>query len=277
MGIRGDHQQVRRRLVRAGGAKWCPRCGGPILPGQPVDLDHLVPRSQGGKGPRVLSHRYCNRSHGAKLGNARRRARTTRRIIVGKRISLGVEITADRSRTVLVAVSAPEPGVAEVEMLPHVDGTDAVATVLELWELFDLAAVVVDPKSNASTLAGPLRHRGMPLKTPAAEDLAVAHGRFLDLLNAGKLRHHRQPELTAAIRYATGRRLAGASAIQRYGGQVDPAPAVAAELGLWGLGAELDEPGGPEPGAWMVGEGPEPAYDPLELARQQGNLTEYWG
>jgi hypothetical protein len=199
----------------------------------------------------MLSHRYCNRSHGARLGNAQRRARTRRRIMP-KRISLGIEITADRARTVLVAVSVREPGIAEVEMLPYIEGTDAVATVLKLWELFDLAAVVVDPKSNASTLAGPLRHQGMPLKTPGAEDVAIAHGRFADLLNAGKLRHHRQPDLTAAIRFATQRRLAGASALQRYGGQVDPAPAVAAELGLWGLGGELDEPDGAEAGAWVI-------------------------
>jgi hypothetical protein len=245
---------VRRHLVAAlpSRPQWCIRCGGPILPGQAVDLDHVVPRMAGGQGPRMLSHSSCNRSHGARIGNAARKARQQariRRMRMG-RTALGAEIAADRSATFLVLASIPEPGVADIELLAPVDGTDAVAAIMTLWESFGLEAVVVDAKSNAATLVDPLRRAGMPLRTPDASDMAAAHGQFADLMTAGKLRHHDQPRLTAAVRFAQQRRLAGAAAIQRYGGQVDPAPAVAAELAVWALGdlTQLEA----EPGAWLV-------------------------
>jgi 5-methylcytosine-specific restriction endonuclease McrA len=54
----------------------CTRCGAPVEPGTPFDVDHLVPLSQGGgkgfdnQGP---AHRSCNRRHGARLRNGRNR------------------------------------------------------------------------------------------------------------------------------------------------------------------------------------------------------------
>jgi hypothetical protein len=59
----------------------CFRCGRPMYRALArwLDWDHVNPRVFGGGGPMALSHRHCNRSHGAQLGNAlrgqRRRAR----------------------------------------------------------------------------------------------------------------------------------------------------------------------------------------------------------
>jgi hypothetical protein len=49
----------------------CPRCGRPILPGQPTDDDHVIAQALGGT-VTMLAHRDCNRRHGARLGNAMR-------------------------------------------------------------------------------------------------------------------------------------------------------------------------------------------------------------
>jgi hypothetical protein len=66
-------------------------------------------------------------------------------------------------------------------------------------------------------------------------DLVVAHGRFLDLLAAGQIRHQGQSQLTSAARALEQRRLGGATAPERRGAVVDVGPAVAAELACWAL------------------------------------------
>jgi hypothetical protein len=58
------------RLVEAGQAT-CARCGLPILPGEPFDLDHADDRSS----CLGASHRRCNRVAGAKSGAAVTNAR----------------------------------------------------------------------------------------------------------------------------------------------------------------------------------------------------------
>ena len=248
MGIPGDHARVRRAALAAlVPGEPCPRCGGGMYLTQALDLDHLVPRMEGGQGPRALAHASCNRRHGQAIGAAARRARKSnwRRRPMIKR-ALGIEVYADRGRTALVLAGIPELGSADVELLPLVQGTDAVPAVRALAGRVKLAAIAVDPRSNAATLLEPLRLAGLPVKTPDASDVAVAHGKFSDLTAAGRLRHHRQADLTAAIRFAQSRRLSGSEAIQRYGGTVDPAPAVAAELAVWALG-DLDHPDGLQP------------------------------
>jgi hypothetical protein len=162
------------------------------------------------------------------------------------RLTVGVEIYADRSKTAIVLAGIPEPGVGDIELLPLVDGADAVPAVAELAVRCEIDAVAVDPRSNAATLVEPLRRAGLPVKEPDARDMAVAHGRFADLMTAGKLRHHNQPEMTAAVRFAQARKLAGAAALERYGTSADAAPAVAAELAIWALG-DLSKPSGEGP------------------------------
>lgn len=52
----------------------CARCGQTISEGEPFDVDHLVPLSQGGElasDNQSISHVSCNRRHGARLRNRR--------------------------------------------------------------------------------------------------------------------------------------------------------------------------------------------------------------
>jgi hypothetical protein len=69
-GLGWRHQQQRKALLASlvPGTR-CPRCGEPMWPRvQDLDVDHVVPRSQGGAGgPVRLAHARCNRAHGAEL------------------------------------------------------------------------------------------------------------------------------------------------------------------------------------------------------------------
>jgi hypothetical protein len=74
-GLGYAHQRLRKALLSSlvPGSR-CPRCGEAMLPHiQALDLDHAVPRSQGGAGgPSRLAHASCNRRHGAELANQAR-------------------------------------------------------------------------------------------------------------------------------------------------------------------------------------------------------------
>lgn len=75
-GLGWVHQKRRARLLPQAWGKPCPKCGKPMLQGQQLDLDHDLPRVLGGKaGEGQMAHAYCNRSAGARLGAALRRAR----------------------------------------------------------------------------------------------------------------------------------------------------------------------------------------------------------
>ena len=63
------HQQIRRALLEGAFGCACVHCGRVMLPGQPLDLDH----SADGGGYRGIVHASCNRSEGARRGNAARR------------------------------------------------------------------------------------------------------------------------------------------------------------------------------------------------------------
>ena len=151
------------------------------------------------------------------------------------RWAAGVEVFADRTKTAIVVAGLPEEGWADVELLPLVEGTGAVPVLAELARRRPLCAVAIDARSNAATLVEPARVAGLPVACPDAAGMALAHGEFADMITAGRLVHHNQDALTAAVRGAQTRRLAGAAALQRYVAGTDPAPAVAGELAVWAL------------------------------------------
>jgi hypothetical protein len=220
----------------------CPRCGLPLLPGQDLDLDHTDDRA----GYLGFIHATCNRAAGARLGNARRRARAERTIVAAE-CAIALEISEDRSHTWIVAAGQMAEDLVLLELAAYLDGTDPTAAVLELKEARTVYAVVVDSHSHASTCIRPLEAAGVTITRPSSSDLVVAHGGFLDLLAAGRIRHQGQAELTAAARALEQRRLGGATAPERRGAAVDVGPAVAAELAAWAL-LSVDHG---EPGCWV--------------------------
>ena len=119
-------------------------------------------------------------------------------------------------------------------LLEYLDGPDHAATVAEIaGRAVELLGVVVDPRSPAATLVEPLQALGVNLTTPTTHEVAVAHGRFVDELRAGRLKIAEHPNLDAAAQHALARPLAGGEALDRRKPAVDQSPLVAAELAVW--------------------------------------------
>jgi len=119
-----------------------------------------------------------------------------------------------------------------------------VARMGVLYEAHDPVAVVVNPKSHSGTLVKPLAEIGIVVMQPAAQDVAVAHGEFLDLVEDGGLEHLDQDPMTAAVRAAQQRPLSGAQAWDPHVA-VDQGPLVAGNLAVWAFlrWEELAKPG----------------------------------
>jgi hypothetical protein len=227
-----EHQAVRRGLLAAyEPTDLCWRCHLPLGP-DPSRLD--CGHTDDGLGWAGLEHAKCSRAAGARKGNALRRARTERRVTVAD-AALAVEISEDRQHTSVVAAGHLDGDLILLELAAYLSGTDPAAVVAELGRHPRPLAIVIDAHSNAATLLQPLETAGFRVTRPTSVDLVVAHGRLLDLLAEGRIRHRGQAELTSAMRYLEARRLGGSVAPERRGALVDVSPAVAAELSAWAL------------------------------------------
>ncbi|MFJ9374423.1 endonuclease domain-containing protein [Streptomyces sp. NPDC101455] len=67
-----EHQQLRKVLLEEAYGQPCVHCQLVMLPGQKLDLDHTADRTA----YRGMAHASCNRSEGARRGNALRRRRS---------------------------------------------------------------------------------------------------------------------------------------------------------------------------------------------------------
>jgi hypothetical protein len=228
---RGQHQAIRAARLPYAYGSGCVRCGRPMLPGQPLDLDH----TDDGAGYLGFAHSRCNRQAGARLANDRRRLRKDRLMDMLTDVVLGIEIAQDRSRTSIVGAGRMDDGYVLIALLHYLSGTDAVGAVLAETKDRTVDAVVIDPHSPAATLVLPLTAAGVEVTELSTSDVAVAHGEFIDELKAGRIRHGGQPELTAAVRHSAARPLGGSMAWQRRGAAVDVAPVLAATWAVWGL------------------------------------------
>lgn len=128
--------------------------------------------------------------------------------------AFGVEISTNRQRCAVGKAYRAE-GRVTVEVVFYDAPTRAAAFMEERWMADDPVAVALDPKSQTATLIRPLTEAGVLVTRLSAEDVAVAHGEFTDLVASGALRHLNQAELTEAVRGAQQRALAGAQAWER--------------------------------------------------------------
>lgn len=158
--------------------------------------------------------------------------------------ALGAEISQDRSRCAVARAWRESPARLAVKVAWH--GVQAAAAdVLDaLYVAVDPVGVALDPKSPSATLCGQLAERGIVVTRLGPEDVAVAHGEFMDLVATGGLRHFDQPGLTAAVRGAAQRPLSGATALQRRVAS-DQSPLTSAEFAVWAFRRweEMSEPG----------------------------------
>lgn len=153
---------------------------------------------------------------------------------VSGEVAFGAAISEDRKHCAIVAAGRERGGtrlVVDLAWYDHPRG--AVARLAGLSERHDPVDVVVNPKSQSGTLVKPLGEAGIRVTLLTAQDVAVAHGEFLDLVrDADRFAHLDQPPLTAAVRAAQQRPLAGAQAWDPKV-ETDQAPLVAATGACW--------------------------------------------
>jgi len=148
-------------------------------------------------------------------------------------VAFGAEISQDRQHCAIVAAGRESGGTRVlVDLVWYDHPRGAVARLTELAAGHDPVAVVVDGRSQSATLIRPLADAGIVVTQPTTADVAVSHGELLDLINGGGLVHLEQPPLTAAVRAAQQRPLAGAAAWERKV-TVDQSPLVAATFAVW--------------------------------------------
>jgi len=168
---------------------------------------------------------------------------------VSGEVAFGAAISEDRKRGAIVAAGRERDGSRILVDLVWYDHPRRLAERLgELYARHDPVAVVVNAKAQSGTLVRPLAEIGIVVLEPSAEDVAVMHGEFLDLVNDGGLAHLDQPPLTAAVRAAAQRSLAGASAWDPKVG-TDQSPLVAATGAVWGF---LRWEAVSSPGVWAI-------------------------
>lgn len=162
--------------------------------------------------------------------------------------AFGAEISENRDRAAIAKAWRVPQCPVTVEIAWYGSPLEAAAVLGGYWTDDDPVTVVLDPQSQSATMLAPLAEAGVLVRKLTAQDVAVAHGEFADLIRTGGLRHRNQPELTAAARAAQERRLAGARAIERRV-MTDQSPLTAAEFAVFGFlrWEELAQPG-----AWQM-------------------------
>ena len=149
-------------------------------------------------------------------------------------VAFGCHISEDRQHAAVVAAGRDTvTGKILVDLAPfYGHPRDVVARVAHLVAVHDPAGVAVNPKSQSATLLKPLGEAGVLVTELSVEDVVVAHAEFLDLIEATGLVHLDQPPLTAAVRAAQQRPLAGAQAWDPKV-DTDQSPLLAATWAAW--------------------------------------------
>jgi hypothetical protein len=154
-----------------------------------------------------------------------------------------------RQHASIVAAGRGTSGKVVIDLVWYGHPSGAVARLAELNVKHDPLAVVVDAGSQSGTLLRPLADAGVWVTSPPAREIAAGHGEFLDLVADGGLEHLDQEPMTAAVRAAQQRPLAGAQTWDRRGVQVDQSPVEAATLAVHAfLAWEVLS----QPGTWVV-------------------------
>jgi hypothetical protein len=230
---RGRHEATRKVLLADAYGCLCVLCGEPMLPGQALDLDH----APDGSGYRGMAHAKCNRADGGRRGGKRRWQRRRWRMDRIGTCVLAVEVAADRGHSSICSAGRLDDGRVQVELVAYLDGTHtAPDRIVEFCARWTVVGVVVDPMGGATNMRRTLgEHPEIRLFTPDAAAVKVAHADFLDMAKARRLAVVKNDLLSAAMQHLSERQLGGQPVFDRRGTLVDVAPAVAAELAVWGL------------------------------------------
>jgi hypothetical protein len=150
-------------------------------------------------------------------------------------VAFAADITPDRSFGSIATAGRRPDGRMHVEVVDHRPGTGWMAErIVELNGRWNPCAVVVDAAGPAGSLLAELEAAGVEVVKPTSREAAQAAGQLYDLVIEGKLAHHGQPALNAALGGAQRRPLGDAWAWDRRSRSVDISPLVAATLAAWG-------------------------------------------
>lgn len=161
--------------------------------------------------------------------------------------ALAAAISEDRQHASVAVARQGSPGKVRVDIRFYGHPRLVVAWLSGAYAFSEPVALVVNPKSQSATLIEPLRAEGIIACEPTAEEVATAHGEFLDAIDGG-LEHLGQKELTDAVRAAQQRPLSGAKAWDPKV-VVDQSPLVTATLATWKFRRYLELA---SPGAWQI-------------------------
>jgi hypothetical protein len=152
-------------------------------------------------------------------------------------VNAGLDLAWDRSRTALVIAGHadhPRSGVvvaAWLYLFPGVATPEAIAEALSTRT--PTPGVAVNGSGALRVLSESLTAVTTVHEATAA-DMADAHGRFLDTLNAGLLKIPKpSAELDAAVQRAQVRPLTDGTALDKRRAEADLSPLVALELAVW--------------------------------------------
>lgn len=153
-----------------------------------------------------------------------------------------------RQHCAIVAAGRGASGRVTVDLVWYEHPRGAVERLAALSVKHDPVATAVTEKSQSGTLLKPLSDAGVWVTPVTQPDAAVAHGEFLDLVDAGGLEHLDQKPLTDAVRAAQQKPLAGAKTWDRTV-SVDQSPVRAATLAVWSF---LSWEARSQPGTWAI-------------------------
>lgn len=160
-------------------------------------------------------------------------------------VVLGVDVTPDRDRGSLVAVSGPD-GRTPIEVIEHTADLDRlVRRTVEVARRWD-SVVVIDRGSPAANAIPAIEKAGVAVRSLSIVDFTRACVDFHDAAVHARLSHAGDYRLTDAVAAATKRKVVDTWAWQRRGG-TDLTCLIGATLGRWGIvstAAEL------EPSVW---------------------------
>lgn len=162
--------------------------------------------------------------------------------------ALAAAISEDRQHASVAVARKGSSGKTVVDIRFYGHPSQVVTWLSGAYAFSEPVALVVNPKSQSGTLIEPLKAAGIIAVEPTAEEVATAHGEFLDAVADGSLEHLNQRELTDAVRAAQQRPLSGAKAWDPRV-VVDQGPLVAATLAAWQFRRYVELA---SPGAWTV-------------------------
>lgn len=154
---------------------------------------------------------------------------------MGDVVAFAIDTSPDRSTTSISASGIRVDGKMHVEVIDRRPGTTwAIKRIAELEKKWKPCAIVLDPRSSASSLLPDLTDAGIDIVTTSTSDVVAATGLFYDAVIENRLRHLGQVDLTNAVQGASKRFVGDSWLWDRKNSNVDITPLVSATLALWG-------------------------------------------